>query len=548
MGATEEVLSVAGAPGTSVGPTPAAPPRRPRWYGVARVTVVVFVVGLLVTAVLAWAASTANNRTEKRLLDLQVRQAATALGAVVPTVQTPLVSAVGVAEATDGNAAKFTALMAPDVGSGRPFVGASLWAVGGSSPHLVASVGKPLVLTGDPSQAFPLFDGARARLSVTGILDPARRLGYAYGSPGPSGFVAYAESSLPGGQRATIPQHSAFSELNFALYLGASTHRSALLETTVDQLPITGETAAASVPFGNRELTLVGTPTGQLGGALSQDLPWIVAVAGVLLTIGASLMTERLVRRRRQAEDLAAENERLYGEQHGIAEALQRILLPSELPEIPGLEVESRYLPGIETLDIGGDWYDVISCDDEHFLFVIGDVSGRGLRAAAIMASLHYAIRAYAAEGDQPSTILTKLGALLDVNRQGHFATVLCGYVDLDRGQVTLASAGHFAPLLIDEDGGTYMDIEAGPPIGVKSSAPYRSTTSSVPAQATLLAFTDGLVERRGELLDIGLERLRQAATSEDGGPGSLLARVIADLIPKGSDDDTALLGLTWLN
>jgi serine phosphatase RsbU (regulator of sigma subunit) len=510
--------------------------------------VVVFVVGLLVTGALAGAASTVNHRNESRLLGLQVRQAATTLGAVVPTVQTPLVSAVGVAEATGGNAAKFTALMAPDIGSGRPFVGASLWAVGGSSPHVVASVGKPLFLTQHPAQALPLFDGARSRLSVTGILVSARRLGYAYGSAGPSGFVAYAESSLPAGYRVTIPQDSAFSELNFALYLGASTNRSALLEATVARLPITGETAVTSVPFGNRELTLVGTPTGALGGTLSQDLPWIVAVAGVLLTLGASLMTERLVRRRRQAEDLADENERLYGEQHGIAEALQRALLPNELPEIPGLDVESRYLPGIETLDIGGDWYDVISYDDEHFLFVIGDVSGRGLRAATIMASLHYAIRAYAAEGDQPSTILTKLGALLDVDRHGHFATVLCGYVDLDRRQVTMASAGHFAPLMVDRDGGRYVDIEAGPPIGVKSSAPYRSTSFSVPVQATLLAFTDGLVERRGEHLDIGLERLRQSAMSEDRGPGSMLARVITDLIPKGSDDDTAILGLTWLN
>jgi serine phosphatase RsbU (regulator of sigma subunit) len=510
--------------------------------------VVVFVVGLLVTGALAWAASSVNNRNESRLLSLQVRQAATALGAVLPTVQTPLVSAVGVAEATDGDAAKFTALMAPYVGSGRPFVGASLWAVGGPSPHVVASMGQPLVLTQHPAETQPVFDGARSRLSVTGILQPARRVGYAYGSASPSGYVAYAETSLPARTRVSIPQDSAFSELNFALYLGASTNRSALLEATVDRLPITGETAAASVPFGNRQLTLVGTPTGELGGTLSQDLPWIVAVAGVLLAIGASLMTERLVRRRRLAEDLADENERLYGEQHGIAEALQRVLLPNQLPEIPGLDVESRYLPGIETLDIGGDWYDVISCDDEHFLFVIGDVSGRGLGAATIMASLHYAIRAYAAEGDQPSAILTKLGALLDVDSEGHFATVLCGYVDLDRRQVTMASAGHFAPLMVSRDGGSYVDIEVGPPIGVKSSAPYRSTTFSVPAQATLLAFTDGLVERRGEHLDIGLERLRQSAMSEDRGPGSLLARVITDLMPNGSDDDTAMLELTWLN
>ena len=92
-------------------------------------------------------------------------------------------------------------------------------------------------------------------------------------------------------------------------------------------------------------------------------------------------MTDRFVKRRRAAEQLAAENRQLYADQRGISEALQRALLPNELPVVTGLEIESRYLAGLETMNIGGDWYDVIACDDGHVVFVVGDVSGRGRRA-----------------------------------------------------------------------------------------------------------------------------------------------------------------------
>ena len=173
------------------------------------------------------------------------------------------------------------------------------------------------------------------------------------------------------------------------------------------------------------------------------------------------------------------------------------------------MEIDDRYVAGMKSMDIGGDWYDVIRRDDDHFLFVVGDVSGRGVRAATIMASLHYSIRAYAAEGDLPATILAKLCRLLDVDRDGHFATILAGYVDVDRREVTLASAGHFAPLLMSRDKTDYVDIVTGLPIGIGTSPTYPTVTFTVPPHGTLLAFTDGLVERRGESLDAGLKRLR---------------------------------------
>jgi serine phosphatase RsbU (regulator of sigma subunit) len=531
---------------------PAVAVPRPKRYGLTRPSLVVLAVGLTITGALAWMAWSVNDRNESRLLDSQVREAATLLAGAVPSLETPLASSVGIAEATSGDASKFNSFMTAYVGPGRPFISASLWRLTGGAPLAVSVIGKPPILSGIPAKISAFAAGAPKsnRLSVIGILGGGHRVGFADGPSGtPSRFVVYAESPLPAGQKVALPKDSAFSQLNFALYLGKSEQRPALLEASVATLPITGRKAVATVPFADTTLTLVGTPTGQLGGTMAQRLPWIVGVIGVLLSVIAAFMTERLVRRRRLAETLAAENRRLYGEQHGIAEALQRALLPNELPAIRGVEIEGRYLPGIESMDIGGDWYDVISYDDNHFLFVVGDVSGRGVRAATIMASLHYSIRAYAAEGDQPSTILAKLCNLLDVDRDDHFATILAGYVDVDRREVTLANAGHFPPLLVGREENDYVEVETGVPIGIANPSTYAAVTFSVPPHGTLLAFTDGLVERRGESLDAGLKRLREAAAAENGRPlGSQLADIIAELIPHGSNDDVAMLGIRWQN
>ncbi|MGZ4756650.1 MAG: PP2C family protein-serine/threonine phosphatase [Acidimicrobiia bacterium] len=184
--------------------------------------------------------------------------------------------------------------------------------------------------------------------------------------------------------------------------------------------------------------------------------------------------------------------------------------------------------------------------DDGQLLFVVGDVSGRGLRAATIMASLRYAIHAYAAQGDSPTDILTKLSKLLADGGNDGFATVLCGTIDVDTREVTIASAGHLPPLLITNAEAELVTILTGVPVGVLRPVPYRSVTISMPPHATLLVFTDGLIERRGESLDVGLERLRTAALGVDGSLEHLLTVIVDDLMTAGPDDDTAVLGVRW--
>ena len=292
-----------------------------------------------------------------------------------------------------------------------------------------------------------------------------------------------------------------------------------------------------------------------LVGSFPERLPWLIAIVGVLLSIGAALLTLRLIQRRTHAEELAdsleriaEENRKLYSEQRTIAQTLQHALLPEALPKIQGVETGARYEAGVEGVDIGGDWYDLIALDDHRLLLVVGDVSGRGVRAAATMASLRYAIHAYAAQNDPPATILTKLSKLVNVGATGQLATILCALVDVEAHELTVTSAGHLPPLLISDGKGTFINGAVGVPIGVNTGATYTSTAVSTPRAATLLAFTDGLVERRGESIDTGLERLQHAATANHCDLDDLLSRLLEELRHDGGDDDTAIAGLRWMD
>jgi serine phosphatase RsbU (regulator of sigma subunit) len=278
----------------------------------------------------------------------------------------------------------------------------------------------------------------------------------------------------------------------------------------------------------------------------------VIAGFGVLISLAAALMTDRLARRRRGAEQLAteldalaAENRARYIEQRDIARTLQEALLPSELPALPGLRVSAQYVPAHSGGNVGGDWYDIVSLGDGKALLVIGDVSGHGIDAATAMALVRHAALAYIAQDPRPGVVLGRLSEFVSGRRREYFATVLCALVDADAHSLTVASAGHLPPLLLDGNGGRFVSVSTEPPIGFPHTSAFRESTVSVPPKATLVAFTDGLVERRGEVLDEGLERLREMASSEQRDDG-LLARLARELTSDDHRDDTALVSIQW--
>jgi Stage II sporulation protein E (SpoIIE) len=527
---------------------------RPYWPAAA-----VCVVGLVVTGVLVWIAASTYTDNENRLLSLRVRDAGALISGALGSVQTPLASAAALADATGGDVQKFERFIAPSVGQqGRTFVSVSLWRLGTGLATPLAVVGAAPVLSASPARAQAFLAAPHgSSLRVIGLLGAARpRLGYAFASPGLTGrFVAYAESALPANRRSRFQSSSSFADLDYALYLGRRQSDAELLVTDLKRPPITGRRASITIPFGDNALTFVVTPRHSLEGSFPQRLPWVLGIAGVLLSLGAAALTARLLDRRNQAESLAGsleviaeENRRLYAEQRTIAQTLQRALLPDELPSVRGVETGARYEAGAEGVEIGGDWYDLIAMDDRRLLLVVGDVSGRGVRAAATMAALRFAIHAYAAENDPPAAILSKLSRLIDVNTSGQIATILCALVDVDAHQVTVTSAGHLPPLLLSDGSGAFIHSEVGPPIGVRAGAAYASTAVAAPRSATLLAFTDGLVERRGESIDTGMERLERQATNGHVALNELLDNLVANVRRDGGDDDTAIAGLRWLD
>jgi serine phosphatase RsbU (regulator of sigma subunit) len=342
-----------------------------------------------------------------------------------------------------------------------------------------------------------------------------------------------------------VPPGGAFSGLDVAAYLGRTTAEDQLVQTTAPT-PIRGDTATTRVPFGDTEFTVVAAAQSGLTGPLSAALPWIVLGVGGALALAGGATVGVLARRRAVAEGLAAENERLYRQQRGIAGTLQHALLP-EVPSVEGLEVAARYVAGVDELEVGGDWYDVIERPCGRSVFVVGDISGRGLAAATTMAALRFAVRAYLAEGHDIAVVLATLRGLLDIDVDHQFATVLLGELNPATGLIRIVSAGHFGPLVIDTDGARFLECPVAPPVGVPAPAQPAVTEVRVSGPATLLAFTDGAVERRREDLDTGLERLRSTAVAADALPlPAVLDRLMQIPTDNGGRDDTVILGLRW--
>ncbi len=239
---------------------------------------------------------------------------------------------------------------------------------------------------------------------------------------------------------------------------------------------------------------------------------------------------------------IAIDNAVVYERERNVAQTFQNAALPGTLPRVAGLALNSTYVAGDRGAEIGGDWYDALSLPDGSLLFSIGDVAGKGLDAAVLMASMRNAIRVAGLQGLGPAEVLRAANALLALEQPGRFVTAFVGRIDPDRTRLTYASAGHPPPLI--RDAVSVRALELGdPPLGVWEG-PFNAYALDLSAPWLLVAYTDGLIERTGDVV-AGEQLLREVV--QHGGivhAADPAAFVRHRLIRGVVRDDTAILTL----
>jgi serine phosphatase RsbU (regulator of sigma subunit)/anti-sigma regulatory factor (Ser/Thr protein kinase) len=302
---------------------------------------------------------------------------------------------------------------------------------------------------------------------------------------------------------------------------------------------------------------------------LGEDLPVppgqhaiLAPLRGRRRVIGAALFLRRPERPAFEADDLLVaaqlathsalgiDKAVLYGREAYIADELQRTMLPEHLPRCTGVRLASRYLPAAETARVGGDWYDAIPLPGSRVALVVGDVMGHSMTSAAIMGQLRTTAQTLAGLDLPPQEVLHHLDEQAQRLGTDRMATCLYAVYDPVAHRITVANAGHPPPVLLHLGGrAEVLRVPAGAPIGV-GGVDFEAVELDAPAGATLLLYTDGLVESRLRDVWTGIEQLREklASTAQLTGvdhppPLEALCDEVLDMLGPGDrDDDIALL------
>lgn len=289
-----------------------------------------------------------------------------------------------------------------------------------------------------------------------------------------------------------------------------------------------GITAAAYLP-----LIAQARPIGAMGLLYNDRRGFSADERNVLVALGSSI-----------AQSL--QRAMFYEQEKDLAQGLQQAMLPRAIPSVPGADVAVRYRSAKLGRDIGGDWYDLIPLPGGRVGAVIGDVQGHDTHAAAVMGQLRIVLKAYAAEGHTPATVMARASVFLHELDTDRFATCIYAEADLSTGVIQMVRAGHIDPLVRLTDGTCRRaTVEGGLPLGLSAEfgrLEYPVSTVELDPGQTLLLCTDGLVEQPGADLDDGMRTLVALIAS---GPDDV--RDLADLLidvaeERGGDDDVALL------
>ncbi|MFI2375363.1 SpoIIE family protein phosphatase [Streptomyces sp. NPDC018964] len=347
-----------------------------------------------------------------------------------------------------------------------------------------------------------------------------------------------SELDSVGAELCTVRPGSALAEVLRGVrpvFTDAPAARAALPE-------LLGEEGASAVPDGQR--AILAPLRGRrrvIGAALFLRQPERIPFEADDLLVAAQLATHSA---------LGIDKAVLYGREAYIADELQRTMLPEHLPRCTGVRLASRYLPAAETARVGGDWYDAIPLPGSRVALVVGDVMGHSMTSAAIMGQLRTTAQTLAGLDLPPQEVLHHLDEQAQRLGVDRMATCLYAVYDPVSHRITIANAGHPPPVLLELGGrAEVLRVPAGAPIGV-GGVDFEAVELDAPAGATLLLYTDGLVESRLRDVWTGIEQLREklAATAQLTGPDhpppleALCDEVLDMLGPGDRDDDIALL------
>lgn len=301
-------------------------------------------------------------------------------------------------------------------------------------------------------------------------------------------------------------------------------------------LPLPGGPAGAEGPLGPSGLRSPARPRGLGALLLAFDHP-----------VEFDAAERRLAREIAERCSRALERGREYELQRHAAETLQRGALPEVLPAVEGLELAAVYAAGAEALEVGGDWYDAFTVPGRgEVAVVVGDVVGKGVEAASTMARLRNALRAYALDGTEPAAVLGRLDELW-TRDPPTYATAVLASLDLASLRLRLAVAGHPPPLLLPAHGEPrFLDEPRGTPLGATLGGGFRQAELQLGPGDALVLYSDGLVEARDLSIDVGLQRLRDAAWELRGAPLDVLVpQVVARCLEgRRQVDDVVVLAV----
>jgi|GEM_PF-3844884 len=524
-------------------------PDRRRWP-LRPISILVIAGTLLLTGVASWSVYLVVRDQNRRLLKERAAEVALVLNTSTASIPAGLSAQGQVLRATGGSVDAYEssaqAAVSTDLATSPNSHPSYAWVrpLPAGGYVVVACAGEAfvrgLVISDDRVAVFDQATATR-RLVPTQLVGAARRVGFALGAPAaPDGTVLYRQLELGPLVAAPRDANSApFAELDAVWYVGTEPKAGDEVLSTTSHLPLRGTVRSVPIAVGTETWVVVVKARKPLVGTVASSAWWIVLAAGIPIAALVGGATEAEARRRRTAQEL-------YAAEHEVAETLQRSLLP-EIAPARDLDVATRYLAAGLGQQVGGDWFDLFPVSGGRFGIVIGDVIGHDPTAAAAMAQVRATLRALAASGERPNVVIDRLDDLIDHLGLTTMVTLFYGLLDVAQPDgsrlLRYTNAGHLSPYLVVDGAVEPLVSTDSVILGAPLDVEHVQDECVLPAGAVLALFTDGLVEKPGESLDAGLERL--AAALRDCGSTALPQEICDRVVSTAAHplrDDIALL------